>query len=156
PEFLRDRDCFHTGSTESANLQLVPVARDEDKRTSAAIDLHVIEAAPTFVASAGQLAALQHARGSLGEFGQNGHPILQVGRLALAGGDELPRVRHETFHLPDQQMREINAVRKHVPQFAAAGILLHLAPAEVARPPILQTARTKVAGLAEVTASKAI
>ena len=61
PELARHFDRLQARAAGLAGLELVPLAGDEDERALAAVDLHGIEAAPAFVAAAGQLAAFQHA-----------------------------------------------------------------------------------------------
>src|SRR5438034_9508777 len=54
PKLLGNQDRFQTGSASFAGLEFIPLAGDEHERALAAVDFHVIEAAPTLVATAGE------------------------------------------------------------------------------------------------------
>ena len=107
-----------------------------DKRSLAAIHLAVVLTLRPFPAPGGELAAFEHAGGSIAEFRQDRYPIIEVAGRALALVMDNFRVSHESPHRTREQMSEVDAVGKHVAQFARPGQLLDLAPTEVARPPI--------------------
>src|SRR5207245_2228718 len=115
----------------------------------AAVYFDGIQTAPTLVASAGQLAAFQNSTGAILEFGDDRDPVLQITRGALALVMDNFCVRNQASHRADQEMGEINAMREHVPQLARAGELFDLAPAQVARAPVLKPAGPIMIGLAE-------
>lgn len=113
------------------------MAGDENKRAFAPVDLHVIETAPAFIATACEFAALQHAGRTVLKIREDADPIVEVVRLAAAHGMPLLQVRHEPLHRADEEMRKINAMTQHVAEFARAGELLDLAPTDAARAPVL-------------------
>src|SRR5258708_9231336 len=110
PEFRRDDDGLEAGSASRAGLEFVPLAGAEDERALAAIEFDGVEAAPAFVATAGEFAAFQHAARPVGELGENGRPIIDVAQRALAGGVKPLGVRHEAPHGAEEQVRKINPV----------------------------------------------
>jgi len=152
PELARDLDGLETRPANFAGLEFVPLAGDEPERALTAIDLHVVETAPAFVATARELAAFQNARRTVLEVGEQGDPIIKIVWLATAQRMPLLQVCDESFHRADQQMGEINPVTEHVAEFARAGKLLDLSPTDAARAPVLQSARAEVIGHTEITA----
>ena len=86
------------------------------------------------------------------KLGEDGYPIIEIVWLAAAHGMPLLQVRDQAFHRADQQVREVNPMTEHVAQFAGAGELLDLPPAQAARAPILQAARPEMIRLAQVAA----
>src|SRR6266516_3211725 len=62
PKLLGNGDRLQTGTARFAGLKLVPFASNEHERSLAAVDFHVIGAAPALVAAADEFAAFEHAR----------------------------------------------------------------------------------------------
>ena len=152
PKLTGNFNGFKAGSTNLAGLELVPIASDKNKRALAAIDFHVVETPPAFIATACELAAFQHTGRAVLKLRENGDPIVEIIRLAATYGMPLFQIGHEPLHRADQQMREINAMTEHVAKFARAGELFDLPPAQVSRAPVLQSAGTIVIQLAQVAA----
>src|SRR6266542_618488 len=152
PEFFGNGDRFQAGAASRAGLQLVPLPCDEDERTLAAVEFHIIEAPPAFVAARGELAALEYAGGVALKLSQDCDPILQVARCPLPVVVPNPGVRHEAFDWPYQEMGEVDAMAEHVAQFASPGQLPDLAPSQLTRSPILESAGTVMVRLAQIAA----
>src|SRR5205085_6737368 len=104
PEFLWHFNRLHAGAAEFAVLQFVPFSRGEFERAFAAVQFHVIEAAPAFVSAAGQFRAFQDARCPILKFADNCHPILSVIWMAVAHGGEILYVCDEPFHWANQMV----------------------------------------------------
>ena len=151
-KFARDGQRLEAGAAEGAELQFVPATRGETETARAAVDFHAVGAAPALVHAAGELRAFEDAGRAVGEFGEDGDPIIGVVRRVAAHRREVFQTRDETFHRADKMEREVNAVTEHVADFAGAGETFLLPPADVARAPILQAAGAVVIRLAEVAA----
>ena len=83
PEFARHGERREAGTAELAVLQFVPFAGGEFERRLAAVELHVIEAAPAFVAAAGELRAFEHAGRAAVKLREDRHPVVEIARRAL-------------------------------------------------------------------------
>src|SRR5687767_1836368 len=57
PELFRNGNRFQSRSARLAGLQFVPIACDKNVAAFAAIDFHVIETAPAFIAATRELVA---------------------------------------------------------------------------------------------------
>src|SRR6266516_1172775 len=152
PELFGDGDRLQTRAASCAGLQLVPLAGDEDERSLATVEFHIIEAAPAFVATGGEFAALEHTGRVALKLSQDRDPIVQVARRTLPEVVPNSGVRHEAFDRPDQQMGEVEAMAEHIAEFASPGQLPDLAPSQMTRSPILKSAGAVMVRLAQVAA----
>lgn len=145
-------DPLEAGSAAASGLEVVPVAGDEKEGPFAAVELDGVEAAPAFIAAAGEFAAFEDAGGAVGELGDEGNPIVEVTGVTLAQGMDVDEVGDEPPDGADEVKGEIDAVAEHVAELAGAGEALDLAPSEGSCAPVLEAAGAVMIGLAQVAA----
>ncbi len=125
-----------------------------DHRAVAAVDLAEVAAGRAAGIASGRLHAFEHAGDAAGEFGQAPDPVLGVRDVLDAGlvdarRPDLRGQRRDAAHRPHEEVREVEAMREHVADFAGAGLRQPLPPADGATIPVLKPLCAKVPGPAD-------